>query len=260
MPAALGPDTAPDQRAGIARQRAQAGYRAGAGIACVSRTTPPAAPRPRATGQAANRQRDAHLVELALVAAPLPVLSRAAAAPTSGPAAPGRCLGLAVPSADRANGDWLDHPGRDPGDATMGQLHPCRGGIILHRRPVQLCPGASGGKNPARARPCPGSHAPGLARRAHGCGVSGVVANALHRHRRKLEAQACPPAPGDRFGGHRHRTVPGGFGDPWLGRVRRWRPAQRPAVPGDHQLGAVPGTQCQPLHALRRLFHPQRPA
>jgi hypothetical protein len=58
-------------------------------------------------------------------------------------------LGLAVPSADRRTGDGAEPAGRDPGHEAMGQLHPCRGRVLFHRRPVQFCPGPDRRQDPA---------------------------------------------------------------------------------------------------------------
>ncbi|MNO58769.1 hypothetical protein D3C76_493390 [compost metagenome] len=260
MPAALGPVGQGDQRADRRADGVEAGAGASPAVQRISRTQPVAAPRSASAGTPAAARPGKRLAELALVAAPLPVLPHPAGPPAALPRRPGARPGLAVPS---VHGDPGDRPWcarHRAGAAPVGHLQPRRGRVVLRRGAAQLRPRPDGGQDPARARPRAGRHAPGPARGAHGHRLRGDVADALHRHRGKLEAAQSEAAPGDRLRRHPHRAGPGRPRHTRLGAERSGCAAQRAALPGDHQLGAVPGAECQPVHALRRLLHPLRPA
>jgi hypothetical protein len=260
MPGALGRAARADRRADCRSHPAAPGTRTGTRPRRIPRPPPAPAPRPR-SHRPPGRPLGRHALDaVALVAAPLPVLphSRASSAAPVRPhrAAPRR----PVPPGNAVGRPAVEQPRPAAGVPPVGFLQPRGGRFAFARGPVRLRRSAGRRQDSARTGTRAGGDPLRRARGAHGHRLRRHVADAVHRCRRIVEAEIALPAPDRLVRRHPHRTGAGRCGDPGLGADRPRLAAHRLSLPGDDQLGTDPGAECQPLHALRRLFHPFRPA
>ena len=256
MSAALAGRSGADCRRHRGEHAAGGRWRPDRGVRPLPRASPtPAAVcrRARAHGAAGK---PARLAPLALVAASLSLH------PCSTRAAPARSRALgsirrASVFSPGAGAGVRRHAARTcAGGPSVGALHPQRAGYSHPGRRGGLRDRVDRLQDPARARACARRYPARRAGCTHGRGLSRHVADAVHRYWRVVAATFPPPAVGCFKRRYRHRTGTSRAVDAGLGAAGRRRVAPGGPLSGNDRLGAHGVAQCQPVHALRWLFHP----